>query len=112
MQYQYDETNGNILIDLDLPEIEDLPQEKAAALASGAVRVKPKTLAEKRETYQKCVFGIAILFADGAFLSSAGVRNALGIRLYAAQKRAHGRNGGSIRVLDRVQSRGVCECEL
>lgn len=76
-QYQYDETNGNILIDLDLPEIEDLPQEKAAALASGAVRVKPKTLAEKRETYQKCVFGIAILFADGAFLSSAGIRNAL-----------------------------------
>ena len=41
------------------------------------MRVKPKTLAEKRETYQKCVFGIAILFADGAFLSSAGVRNAL-----------------------------------
>lgn len=83
-QYQYDETNGNILIDLDLPEIEDLPQKKAAALASGAVRVKPKTLAEKRETYQKCVFGIAILFADGCVPFKCGRSECTGIRLYAA----------------------------
>ena len=76
-QYSYDVSTGDIMIDLDLPEIEDLPGEKAVELASGAVRIKPKTIAEKREMYSKCVLGLAVLFADGAFLASAGVRRAL-----------------------------------
>lgn len=76
-QYSYDASTGDMMIDLDLPEIEDLPGEKAVALASGVVRIKPKTIAEKRETYSKCVLGLAVLFADGAFLASAGVRRAL-----------------------------------
>lgn len=76
-QYDYDAETGNILVDLDLPEIEDLPDQKAVVLASGAVRVKPKTMAEKRASYQKCVMGLAVLFADGAFLSSRGIRKAL-----------------------------------
>lgn len=76
-QYCYDEATGDMMIDLDLPEIEDLPGEKAVELASGAVRIKKKTLAEKREAYSACVLGLAILFADGAFLSSAGIRRTL-----------------------------------
>ena len=76
-QYCYDAETGNMLVDLDLPEIEDLPDQKAVTLASGAVRIKPKTAAEKYATYQKCVFGLAILFADGAFLSSRGISKAL-----------------------------------
>ena len=56
-QYQYDETNGNILIDLDLPEIEDLPQKKAAALSddelfSVAAGAKPKIEPSRRVDFE------------------------------------------------------------
>ena len=47
-----------ILVDLDLPEIEDMPQKKLTELASGEVKIKEKSQKEKREDYQMCVFGL------------------------------------------------------
>ena len=47
-----------ILVDLDLPEIEDMPQKKLTELASGEVKIKEKSQKEKREDYQTCVFGL------------------------------------------------------
>ncbi len=47
-----------ILVDLDLPEIEDMPQKKLTELASGEVKIKDKSQKEKREDYQTCVFGL------------------------------------------------------
>jgi len=47
-----------ILVDLDLPEIEDMPQRKLTELASGEVKIKEKSQKEKREDYQRCVFGL------------------------------------------------------
>ncbi len=49
---------GAILADLDLPEIEDMPQKKLTELASGEVRIKEKSQKEKRADYQTCVFGL------------------------------------------------------
>ena len=47
-----------ILVDLDLPEIEDMPQKKLTELASGEIKIKEKSLKEKRADYQTCVFGL------------------------------------------------------
>ncbi len=47
-----------ILVDLDLPEIEDMPQKKLTELASGEIKIKEKSQKEKRADYQMCVFGL------------------------------------------------------
>ena len=47
-----------VMVDLDLPEIEDMPTRKITQLASGACKVKPKTKKEMREDYRTCVFGL------------------------------------------------------
>ena len=49
---------GTIMVDLDLPEIEDMPQDKLAELADGTVKIKKKTKKEQYEDYKTCVFGL------------------------------------------------------
>lgn len=49
---------GAIMIDLDLPEIEDMPQNKLAELADGTIKIKKKTKKEQTEDYRTCVFGL------------------------------------------------------
>jgi hypothetical protein len=66
-----------MMLDLDLPEIEDMPEEKVVELASGAMRAKPKSQKEIREEYQTCVFGLAVFFASHAFLASEGITDIL-----------------------------------
>lgn len=65
LQLEYCE--GTLLVDLDLPEIEDLPQEKAVMLANGTTKKKPKTKKELKEDYINCVFGLAIFFCSHLF---------------------------------------------
>jgi len=61
-EFQY--LNKGILnVDLDLPEIEDLPSKKANLLASGKVSMKEKTQKELKEEYAMCVCGLAYYFA-------------------------------------------------
>lgn len=52
------EDKGVIMIDLDLPEIEDMPQNKLTELADGTVKIKTKTKKEQYEDYRTCVFGL------------------------------------------------------
>ncbi len=52
------EDKGVIMIDLDLPEIEDMPQNKLTELADGTVKMKAKTKKEQYEDYRTCVFGL------------------------------------------------------
>lgn len=65
LQFEY--LDGILLVDLDLPEIEDLPQEKAVMLANGTTKRKPKTQKELKEDYINCIFGLAIFFASHLF---------------------------------------------
>ena len=67
VDYEYRPGEGAALIDLDLPEIEDLPGEKAVRLASGAVKAKAKTQKELREDYTRCVLGLSVFFASHFF---------------------------------------------
>ena len=64
---QYDIQDGRILIDLDLPEIEDIPIMTTQTMASGIVKIKEKTKKEIKQNYSDCVFGLAIYFASGFF---------------------------------------------
>ena len=73
LQYEYNEEN--LYIDLDLPEIEDLPQEKAVSLANGTTKKKAKTQKELKEDYVNCVFGLAMFFAGHLFNVSPKIKN-------------------------------------
>ena len=73
LQYEY--KDGNLYIDLDLPEIEDLPQEKAVSLASGTTKKKTKTQKELKEDYVNCVFGLAMFFSGHFFNVSPKIKN-------------------------------------
>ncbi len=47
-----------VMIDLDLPEIEDMPSRKVVQMANGTYKIKEKTKKERREDYRTCVFGL------------------------------------------------------
>lgn len=55
-----------VFLDLDLPEIEQLPAQKLVTLASGAVKLKNKSQKESREDYRTCVFGLGEYVASHA----------------------------------------------
>ena len=55
-----------LMIDLDLPEIEDLPHRKLTTLKSGEVKIKDKSQKERQEDYRKCVFGLGMYAAANA----------------------------------------------
>ena len=55
-----------VMIDLDLPEIEDMPLEKLTELADGTVKIKKKTKKEQYEDYKTCVFGLGEYVASHA----------------------------------------------
>lgn len=56
-----------VMIDLDLPEIEDMPQNKLAEMADGSLKIKKKTQKEQREDYRTCVFGLGEYVASHVF---------------------------------------------
>lgn len=77
IQYDYDQSTGTFCVDLDLPEVEDLPDEFATQLASGKMKMKKKTQTELRHDYARCVFGLAIYLASHIFNTSTAIKNIL-----------------------------------
>ena len=73
VDYEYSEDKRTFYIDLDLPEIEDLPTIEASLLKSGRISVKDKTGKQLREDYARCVTGLGLLVASVAFNASVGV---------------------------------------
>lgn len=67
LQFEYSENDKTIYVDLDLPEIEDLPQEKAVLLANETVKKKSKTQIDLKNEYIKCVFGLSVFFASNFY---------------------------------------------
>ena len=68
VSYEYNVEIKQLKIDLDLPEIEDMPQEKATILSSGKISIKQKTQKELNQEYAHCVCGIA-LYLGGTFFN-------------------------------------------
>lgn len=77
VSYEYNETTGELSVDLDLPEIEDLPTTKATSLSSGKVKAKEKTQKEIRQEYLRCISGLAFFFACSFFNISTHISSVL-----------------------------------
>jgi len=77
VEYEYDETDGSVMLDVDLPEIEDIPEDKVVELASGAIRAKDKTQKEIKQDYINCVLGLCVYLASNVFALSKGISDVL-----------------------------------
>lgn len=75
IEFEYLKDNKSLYVDLDLPEIEDLPKKKAMVSASGKISIKPKTNKELKEDYSKCVIGLAFFFAGNFFNMTRDLEN-------------------------------------
>lgn len=62
-----------VYLDIDLPEIEMMPNKKATELSSGKLSVKDKTSKELRYDYSRCVAGMAFYLSGLAFNVSTEV---------------------------------------
>ena len=74
-QYEFDPSTGALYLDIDLPEIEDMPAERAVVLASGEVKAAKRAQNEIRAGYASCVLGIGVYFAAGIFKLSDEIEN-------------------------------------
>lgn len=73
IDYEYNKDKYTLYVDLDLPEIEDMPKEKVKTLASGKISIKEKTQKELKQEYSLCIFGIAFYFSGLLFNVSSKV---------------------------------------
>jgi len=73
----YDYESNNLFIDLDLPEIEDMPKEKVNILSSGNISIKEKIQKELRYEYATCVLGIAFYFSALFYNITANIHKIL-----------------------------------
>lgn len=74
LDYHYAE-DGIMWLDLDLPEIEDMPQTKYVELKSGTIKEKNKTQKEVREDYARCVFGIGLYLSSVTLNVSPAIKS-------------------------------------
>jgi len=67
VQFEYNSDKQSLNLDVDLPEIENIPNEKATQLANGNMKILKKTQNEIKDDYVTCVFGLAVFFASHLF---------------------------------------------
>lgn len=79
--------NQKFMIDLDLPEIEDMNTKKANILSSGKVSVKEKSKKELKSEYARCVIGMAFYFCAEIFNISPSI-NKIVVSGYTQRKSA------------------------
>ena len=75
INYEYFIKENKLLIDLDLPEIEEFPNKKAVQLTSGNMKLKNKTQTELYEDYKNYVFGLALFITSHIFNISPKIYN-------------------------------------
>lgn len=56
----YDESIGKVYVDLDLPEIEDIPDQKIVLTSTGKKSIRSKSQTDLRSDYAHCVLGLAM----------------------------------------------------
>lgn len=88
-QFEYKADVHCLMVDLDLPEIEDLPTTMATQLASGHLRMKNKTQKQLREEYAECVFGLAVFVASNLFNTSPRIESII-ISGYTQRRNKYG----------------------
>lgn len=71
---EYRSSENTLMVDLDLPEIEDLPTETTVQLVNGTLKTKEKTQKQLREEYATCVFGLMVYLSANFFNVSPQVK--------------------------------------
>ena len=87
VSFEYED--GALLADLDLPEIEDLPVQKARQTAAGDLKAKDKTQKELKAEYARCVFGLGMFLASHFFSATPHMERAL-ISAYTQRRDSKG----------------------
>ena len=88
-QYEFDPSTGALYLDIDLPEIEDMPAERAVVLESGEVKTARRQQNEIRAGYASCVLGIAVYFAAGIYKISEEIEDII-VSGYTQRRNAEG----------------------
>lgn len=73
VDYEWHQDNHIMYLDVDLPEIEDIPKDEVVRLASGNLKEKKKTQATLKQEYVKLVFGLAIFISANVFNVSPAI---------------------------------------
>ena len=70
----YDDSNGKVYVDLDLPEIEDIPDQKIVLTSTGKKSIRSKSQTDLRSDYAHCVLGLAMNVAFSIFNVSLKIK--------------------------------------
>lgn len=85
VDFTYEEEKGKVMVDLDLPEIEDLPDRKIILTPTGKKSIRMKGQTDLRSDYANCVFGLSMYVASAIFNISLRV-NAVEISAFTQRK--------------------------
>lgn len=75
VESMYDETTGIVRLDVDLPEIEDVPQQKIVITSTGKQSIRSKGVKDLNDDYVQCICGLAIFLAEDIFNISPKIKN-------------------------------------
>ncbi len=89
VDYEWHQDNHVMYLDVDLPEIEDIPEDEIVRLASGNLKEKKKTQATLKQEYVKLVFGLAIFISANVFNVSPAIHGIV-ISGYTQRRNAAG----------------------
>lgn len=73
IDYDWNQKSGTMMLDVDLPEIEDIKDTKYTYTQSGNLKEKKKTQTELREEYSVLVLGLAIFITTHTFNISPAI---------------------------------------
>lgn len=85
----YSYQDGCLMVDLDLPEIEHLPNVEYTVGAKGTIKEKNKTQATLKEEYVQVVLGLAVFLASHLFNQSLLIEKIL-ISAYTQRRNKQG----------------------
>lgn len=89
INYEWNNDDKAFNLDVDLPEIEDLPATVMVKNASGNIKEKKKTQAELKNEYAQVVFGLA-MYISGHVFNISPVINKIQISGYTQRKKKTG----------------------
>ncbi len=75
VDYDWNLDRHIMFLDVDLPEIEDIPENEVVQLASGNLKEKKKTQATLKQEYIDLVFGLAIFISANIFNLSPAINS-------------------------------------
>lgn len=77
VNYDWDPAERLMMLDVDLPEIEDIPTIELTKTDTGKLKEKKKTQGQLKEEYTTIVFGLAIFICANVFNISPAIEKIL-----------------------------------